>query len=83
MTEKECFRERDSMSERELHIESLLIDTKIERESIWMYVCERGREVCVGGERERVCESKCLSKNVRERYCFSKREREKTRGSIS
>ena len=34
MTEKECFRERDSMSERELHIESLLIDTKIERESI-------------------------------------------------
>ena len=48
-----------------------------------MYVCERGREVCVGGERERVCESKCLSKNVRERYCFSKREREKTRGSIS
>ena len=48
-----------------------------------MYVCERGREVCVGGERERVCESKCLSKNVRERYCFSKRERDKTRGSIS
>ena len=78
MTEKECFRERDSMSERELHIESLLIDTKIERESIWMYVCERGREVCVGGERERVCESKCLK--MWERDIVSAKERERKQG---